>query len=61
MNEERLDAVDVRTTPWFAVKIIRNDYTPVPSHFSRPFASLIASMLNPDPSERPTAGQLLNT
>ena len=54
-------AFDARGLPQLVVKIIRNDYAPVPSHFSRPFANLIASMLNPDPAERPTAAQLLNT
>ena len=43
------------------VKISRNDYAPVPSRYSRPFAALVGSMLAPDPRERPTAEALLNT
>jgi len=38
-----------RGLPQLVVKIIRNDYAPIPSHFSRPFAALIASMLRADP------------
>ena len=43
------------------VKISRNDYAPVPSRYSRPFAALVGSMLAPDPRERPAAEALLNT
>ncbi|EEH59150.1 uncharacterized protein MICPUCDRAFT_7818, partial [Micromonas pusilla CCMP1545] len=41
------------------VKISRNDYAPVPSRYSRPFAALVGSMLAPDPRERPAAEALL--
>ena len=52
-------AFDAPGWPQLLVKIVRCDYAPVPSHLSRPFAALIASMLSPDPAERPTAEQLL--
>jgi NIMA (never in mitosis gene a)-related kinase len=52
-------AFDAPGWPQLLVKIVRGDYAPVPSHLSRPFAALVASMLSPDPAERPTAEQLL--
>ena len=54
-------AFDAPGWPQLLVKIVRGDYAPVPSHLSRPFAALVASMLSPDPAERPTAEQLLGT
>ena len=54
-------AFDAPGWPQLLVKIVRCDYAPVPSHLSRPFAALIASMLSPDPAERPTTEQLLST
>ena len=52
-------AFDAPGWPQLLLKIVRGDYAPVPSHLSRPFAALVASMLSPDPAERPTAEQLL--
>jgi hypothetical protein len=49
-------AFEARGLPQLVMKIVRNDFAPIPSHFSRPFATLIASMLNHDPAERPTVG-----
>ena len=52
-------AFDAPGWPQLLVKIVRNDYAPLPSHFSRPFLALVSSMLAPDPADRPTAAQLL--
>ena len=54
-------AFDAPGWPQLLVRIIRCDYAPVPSRFSRPFASLIGAMLSPDPHDRPTTEQLLTS
>ena len=53
-------AFDAPGWPQLLVKIVRCEYAPIPSHFSRPFASLLAAMLSPDPADRMTTEQLLN-
>jgi serine/threonine protein kinase len=61
MATSGVKAFDAPAWPSLLVKIINCDYAPVPSRFSRPFAALVASMLSPDPTDRPTTTQLLNT
>ena len=53
-------AFDAPGWPQLLAKIVRNEYEPIPSHFSRPFAALLAMMLAPDPEERPSTERLLN-
>jgi hypothetical protein len=40
------------------IKILRNDFEPLPMHFSRPFQQLVSMMLRADPDDRPTAARL---
>ena len=42
-------------------KIIKGAYTKIGDNYSKPLASAIKSMLQVNPSNRPDAGQLLNT
>lgn len=42
------------------VRVMRCDYEPLPARFSRPFASFLQSLMDPDPAERPSATRLLN-
>lgn len=40
-------------------KILRNAYAPLPPHYSRPFQSLVNTMLRADPHDRPGTQDLL--
>ena len=42
-------------------KIIKGAYTKIGDNYSKPLAAAIKSMLQVNPSNRPDAGQLLNT
>lgn len=47
--------------PQLAMKIVRGQYTPVPSHFGWDIRNLVASMLNVEPAKRPSIEQILKT
>lgn len=55
----RHTAFEAKGMPQLMVKIMRNAYQPLPSHFTRNFSQLVGSMLRSDPDERPGAMQLL--
>ena len=52
-------AFDARSLPQLVVRVVRNNYAPLPSHVSRPYARLVDSMLRSAPEERPSAADLM--
>jgi hypothetical protein len=55
----RRPAFDGASLPQLLVKILRNDFEALPSHFSRPFRQLVGMILRADPDDRPTAARLM--
>lgn len=55
----RRTAFEAKGMPQLMVKILRNAYTPLPSHVTRPFQQLVNCMLRADPDDRPTTADLL--
>jgi len=50
---------DAESLPKLAMKIIRGQYNPVPSHYSKELKNLIAATLSLDPQKRPSVHQIL--
>ena len=55
----RRTAFEASCLPQLLVKIMRNTFEPLPSHFSRPFQQLVSMILRADPADRPPAARLL--
>ena len=55
----RRPAFNGGSLPQLLVRIMRNDFEPLPSHFSRPFQQLVSTILRADPADRPTAARLM--
>lgn len=56
----RRTAFDACGLPQLVAKVVNNLWQPLPSVYSSPFRQLVASMLRPDPAERPTTRRLLS-
>lgn len=52
-------AFDARSLPQLVVRVVRNNYAPLPSYVSRPYARLVDSMLRSAPEDRPSAADLM--
>lgn len=44
---------------FLALKIVKGSYSPIPSTYSKELKGLVASLLQTDPSKRPTANSIL--
>lgn len=51
---------DAESLPKLAMRIVRGNYNPVPSQYSRELKNLIAAMLTLDPQKRPSVHQILS-
>ena len=51
---------DAESLPKLAMKIVRGNYNPIPSHYSKELKNLIASLLALDPQKRPSVHQILS-
>jgi len=50
---------DAPNLPLLGMRIVRGDYTPLSSHYSRELRNLVTQMLIVDPNKRPTIHQIL--
>lgn len=52
-------AFDACGLPQLVVKVMRNEWEPLPTYYTAPFRRLVRLLLQPDPSQRPTCDQIL--
>jgi len=50
---------DAQTLPQLAMKIVKGQYNPIPSHYSRELRNLVACLLELNPSKRPSVHDVL--
>jgi len=50
---------DAQSLTFLAMKIIKGQYSPVPSQFSRELKNLVATLLQVEPLKRPTVNEIL--
>ena len=50
---------DASSLPFLAMKIVKGQYNPIPSVYSKDLKNLVASLLQLDPNKRPTTNQIL--
>lgn len=53
-------AFDASGLPQLVVKVMRNEWEPLPTYYSSPFRRLVMLLLQPDPAARPTCEQALS-
>lgn len=51
---------DAESLPKLAMKIVRGNYNPIPSHYSKDLKNLIGALLALDPQKRPSVHQVLS-